>query len=185
MAVKKVERRKLIDKTLTAFGLIATVALLGIGALAWWGHSFATSNVHDQLVEQKIFFPAAGSTAITSLPAADQAKVNQYAGQQVLTGDQAKVFADNYIAVHLKEIAGGKTYAEVSSQAQKDPTNAKLQAQANTLFKGETLRGLLLGDAYAFWTIGMIAQYAALVAFAAGSVMAALTILGFWHISTL
>jgi hypothetical protein len=185
MATSKFERRKLIDKTLSAFGIVATLALFAIGGLAWWGYSFATGNVHDNLVEQKIFFPDKGSPAIASLPAEDQTQVTKYAGQQVLTGDQAKVFADNYIAVHLKEIAGGQTYAEVSGQALKDPTNAKLQGQANTLFKGETLRGLLLGDAYAFWTVGTIAKDAALVAFVAGSVMAVLTLLGFWHLTRL
>lgn len=177
--------RKVIDKILSGFGLVATLTLVGIGGLAWWGASFASGNVHDQLASQKIYFPAAGSPAITSLPASDQAFVNQYAGQQVLTGAQAKVFADNYIAVHLKEIADGQTYAEVSAKALANPADAKLQAQASTLFRGETLRGLLLGDAYAFDTIGSIARDAALVTFAAAALMAVLTILGFWHLSTL
>lgn len=183
MANKK--QRKVIDKLLSGFGVIATVTLLAIGGLAWWGYSFATANVHDQLATQKIFFPAVGSPALTSLPPNDQAEVNKYAGQQVLTGAQAKVFADNYIAVHLKEIAGGQTYSEVSAKAAADPANAKLQAQANTLFKGETLRGLLLGDAYAFDTVGAIARDAAVVAFAAAALMAVLTVLGFWHMSIL
>jgi len=185
MATSNVERRKFIDKTLISFGVVATVALLAIGGLAWWGYSFATNNVHDNLAEQKIFFPAAGSPGLTSLPAADQSQVSKYAGQQVLTGDQAKVFANNYIAVHLKEIAGGQTYSEVSAAALKDPANAKLQGQANTLFKGETLRGLLLGDAYAFWTVGMLAKLAALVSFVAGGVMFVLVLLGLRHLASL
>lgn len=184
MAIKK-QHRKVIDKVLSGFGLVATAALLAIGGLAWWGYSFATSNVHDQLAGQKIFFPNKGDAAFTSLPSANQAAVGQYAGQQVLTGAQAKVFADDYIAFHLSKIAGGLTYSEVSAKAQADPTNTALQAQANTLFKGETLRGLLLGDAYAFDTIGQIARYAAIVAFAAAAVMAVLTVLGYWHLSTL
>jgi hypothetical protein len=178
-------RRKVIDKVLSGFGVVMTIALLAIGGLAWWGYSFSHNNVHDQLAEQKIFFPPKGSAAIASLPAADQAEVNKYAGQQVLTGAQAKVFANNFIAVHLSEIAGGQTYSQVSAASLADPTNAKLQGQANTLFKGETLRGLLLGDAYAFDTIGMIARDAAIVAFAAAAVMAVLTVLGYWHLSTL
>ena len=43
--------------------------------------------------------------------------------------------------MHLKEVADGKTYAQVSTLAQADPTNTQLRAQVNTLFKGETLRG--------------------------------------------
>ena len=184
MAFKK-QHRKVVDQVLTGFGVVATLALLAIGGLAWWGANFASNNVHEQLAEQKIFFPAKGSPAITSLPAADQAEVSKYAGQQVLTGAQAKVFANNFIAVHLSEIAGGQTYSQVSAASLADPTNAKLQAQANTLFKGETLRGLLLGDAYAFDTIGQIARDAAIVAFVAAAVMAVLTVLGVWHLSTL
>jgi hypothetical protein len=178
-------RRKIIDKVLSGFGVIMTVSLVAIGGLAWWGHSFASSNVHDQLATQKIFFPDKGSSALTSLPAADRSEVSKYAGQQVLTGTQAKVFADNYIAVHLKKIAGGQTYSQVSAKASADPANTALQTQANTLFKGETLRGLLLGDAYAFDMIGQIARYVAIVAFAAAAVMAVLTLLGYWHLSTL
>lgn len=185
MPASKLERRKLIDKILISFGVVATVALLAISGLAWWASSFVTSNVHDQLVAQKIYFPSTGSKALTSLPATDQKAVDQYAGQQVLTGQQAKVFADNYIAVHLREVAGGQTYSEVSAKAQTDPTNAKLQAQVNTLFKGETLRGLLLGDAYAFGTVGMIARDAAIVTLVAGAVMFVLVLLGLRHLSSL
>lgn len=179
------KQRKIIDKILSGSGVIMTVALLVIGGLAWWGHSFTSNSVHDQLASQKIFFPVKNSSALTSLPAADRAEVSKYAGQQVLTGTQAKVFADNYIAVHLKKIAGGQTYSEVSAKAAADPANTALQTQANTLFKGETLRGLLLGDAYAFDIIGQIARYVAIVAFVAAAVMAVLTLLGYWHLSTL
>lgn len=185
MPVNKKEQRKLIDKVLTSLGLVATLALLAIGGLAWWAYSFTSSNVYSELAAQKIYFPAEGSAAMEALPTADRAAVSRYAGQQVLNGEQAKVFANNYIAVHLKEIAGGQTYSEISAAAMKDPANTKLQGQASTLFRGETLRGLLLGDAYAFWTIGQITQIAALVAFVAGGVMLVLVVLGFWHLSTL
>jgi hypothetical protein len=84
--------------------------------------------------------------------------------------------------VHLSEVAGGQTYAEVSAKSLAHPTDAALQGQAATLFKGETLRGMLL-NAYAFWTVGMVARIGALVCFAAAGVMTILTILGFWHIS--
>ncbi|HSW37739.1 MAG TPA: hypothetical protein VLG37_05240 [Candidatus Saccharimonadales bacterium] len=181
----KVEKRKIIDQVLICLGVVATLVLLAIGGLASWAYSFTTSNVHNELAAQKIFFPPAGSAAITALPAADQAQVSQYAGQQLLDGNQAKVYANNFIAVHLSEIAGGQTYAEVSSQALKDPTNAKLQGQANTLFKGETLRGLLLGDAYAFWTVGMIAKIAAVVAFVGAGLMFILVLLGLRHLWSL
>src|SRR5213076_1130702 len=82
-----------------------------------------------------------------------RAFLNRYAGQQLVNGPQAKAWADHYIAVHLKEVAGGQTYAQVSAKAQANPTDATLKAQVDTLFQGETLRGMLL-NAYAFWEIG-------------------------------
>jgi len=138
-----------------------------------------------KLHEYIINFPAAGSKALTSLPAVDQTQVSKYAGQEVLNGPQAKVFADNYIAVHLSEVAGGQTYSEVSTQSLANPTNVTLQNEANTLFKGETLRGLLLGDAYAFWTVGYIAKIVAYVAFVAGAVMAVLVLVSLGHLRKL
>ena len=118
--------------------------------------------MHDQLAAQKIFFPPAGSDAIKG---PEFAALQQYAGQQLTTGDQAEAYANHFIAVHLNEVAGGKTYAEVSSAALADPTNTTLQGQANTLFKGNALRGLLL-NAYAFGKMGTIAGFAAIAAFA-------------------
>jgi len=107
--------------------------------------------------------------------------MRQYGGQQLTTGAQAQVYADHFIAVHLKEIGGGKTYAQLSSQAQADPTNTKLAGTVNTMFKGETLRGLLL-NAYAFGTMATIAGIAAIAAFIAAALMLALSVLGLLHI---
>src|SRR5213078_4787801 len=147
---------------------VLTVVLLAAGGLLMWGYSFANSNVHDQLVAQQIYFPPAGSDALKSPEIGPY--LNQYAGQQLTTGAQAEAYADHFIAVHLKEVAGGQTYAQVSGKALADPTNAQLQGQVNTLFKGETLRGLLL-NAYAFWKVGQIALYAGIVSFIGAAVM--------------
>ena len=103
--------------------------------------------------------------------------MRQYGGQQLTTGAQAEVYADHFIANHLKVIGGGKTYAQLSAQALTQPNNAKLAAQVDTVFKGETLRGLLL-NAYAFGTMGMIAGIAA---FIAAAVMLALGAIGLMH----
>jgi hypothetical protein len=66
-----------------------------------------------------------------------------------------------------------------------DPTSAKLQAQKATLFQGETLRGLLLGDGYAYWTFGMLAKYAAIAAFVGAGIMIVLVLMGLAHMSRL
>jgi hypothetical protein len=127
----------------------------------FWGSGFVNGMIHDQLAAQQIYFPAKDSAAIKALPAADAAAVQRYAGQQLTTGDQAKVYANNFIAVHLKAVAGGKTYSQTSAAAQANPQDPKLAAQVQTLFRGETLRGLLL-NAWGWSQIGMYAYYAAI-----------------------
>jgi hypothetical protein len=156
---------------------VLQVGLIGIlsfvAGFAFWASSFATGQVHDNLAAQQIFFPPANSPAITSLPPADAAAMSVYAGQQMISGPQAETYADHFIAVHLKEVAGGQTYAQVSTAAQAAPTNAKLAGQVQTLFRGETLRGLLL-NSYGWSQIGQYASYAATgLAIAAGAVFLA------------
>ena len=151
--------------------------------MAWWAHSFTTSSVKSELAAQKIYFPPKGSPALASPEIGPY--LNQYAGQELLTGPQAKAYADHFIAVHLQEVAGGQTYAKVSNASLADPSNTTLKAEAQTLFQGETLRGLLLGDAYSFWTVGYIAQICALVCFLAAGIFGVLTLRGFWHYNSL
>jgi len=172
-------RRRTFDFLVSSTGMMLTIVLLVAGGLLFWGYSFANTNVHDQLAAQKIFFPPAGSQALA--PPEVGRYLDQYAGQQLVTGAQAKAYADHFIAVHLREAAGGKTYAQVSSLALQNPGNAKLAGQVQTLFRGETLRGLLL-NAYAFWKIGQIALIAAVASLVLAGAMLVLTILGFWHL---
>ena len=140
---------------------IGLIGILGfVSGFAFWGSNFATSTVHDQLAAQQIYFPAAGSKAITSLPKADAAAMTPYAGQGLLTGQQASVYANNFINVHLGEIANGQTYSQLSTAAQADPTNTKLAGEVATIFKGTTLRSMLL-NAYGWGQIGQFAGYAA------------------------
>lgn len=171
--------RKTIDKVFILLGVVATAVLLVVGGLAWWGYDFATSSVKKELSAQKIYFPAKGSPA---LDPAEYPGLQQYAGQLVDNGPKAKAYANEFIGKHLEKIAGGKTYAEVSTEALKDPTNQKLQGQKQALFQGETLRGLLLGDGYAYWTFGTISMYTAIAAFAGAAVMAILVLLGLGHL---
>jgi len=170
-------RRKTFDTLVSGAGLLVAVVLLIAGVLGFWAYSFTNSQVHDQLAAQKIFFPPAGSKAIAG---PEFTALQQYAGQQLTTGAQAEAYANHFIAVHLTEVAGGKTYAEVSTAAQADPTNTTLQAQANTLFKGNALRGMLL-NAYAFWQVGQIALIASIVSFVAAAALLLLSVFGLVH----
>ncbi len=172
-------RRRTFDFLLSSTGAVLAIVLIVAGALLFWGYSFANSNVRDQLVAQRINFPAKGSEALA--PPEIGRYLNKYAGQRLENGAQAEAYANHFIAVHLKETAGGKTYAEVSTLARQSPNNTELAGQVQTLFRGETLRGLLL-NAYAFWKIGQIAMFASIAAFALAAVMLIQTIFGFWHL---
>lgn len=172
--------RKTLDKLLSSAGILVGVLLLLVAFGASWAHNFIHSQVHDQLAAEKITFPDAGTAGLTSLPAADQSKVAAYAGQQLLTGAQAEVFADHYIAVHINKIGGGQTYSELSAASLAAPTDQVLAGKVQTVFRGETLRGLLL-NAYAFDTMATVALYASAIALAGGVLMLILAMLGFVH----
>jgi hypothetical protein len=170
-------RRRTFDILMAAAGLFLAVTLIAAGGLLTWAHTFIGNEVRTQLSAQQIYFPAANSPAVA---APEFAAMRQYGGQQLTTGAQAEVYADHFIANHLEAIGGGKTYAQLSAEAIAQPANAKLAAQVNTVFKGETLRGLLL-NAYAFGTMGTIAGIAAIAAFIAAAVMLVLGGLGLMH----
>lgn len=176
-------RRKALDTLLTAGGLVVAIVLVVAGSLLLWGHNFANSNVHSQLVQQQITFPAAGSKALASPEIGPF--LNQYAGQQLTTGPQAKAYAEHFIAVHLSEMPYGGVYAKVSAAAMAAPAGSpqatQLKALQTTVFQGTTLRGLLL-EAYAFWEIGQIALIASIASFVLAGVMFILSGLGFWHL---
>lgn len=178
-------RRKTFDMILSVGGAVLVVVLLVAGGLGLWGYSFANSNVHNQLAQQQITFPPAAAFAHakagTEITPSMIGTVSKYAGQPLVTGQQAEVYANDFIAVHLQEIGGGKTYAQLSAASIADPNNAKLAGQVATVFKGTTLRGLLL-EAYAFSTFGEIALVAAIISFVLAGVMLLLTLLGVVHL---
>jgi hypothetical protein len=148
---------------LTSIATVAAAGMMVLGVLAVVGGSYDKQVVHDQLAPQKIFFPPAGSAAL--LPG-----IKQYAGQQLLNGEQARAYANKFIDVHLSEVAGGQTYAQVSTAALAAPSNQKLAAEKATLFQGETLRGLLLG-AWGWAMIGTIATLAGLLLIVLGAIL--------------
>ena len=180
--------RGTLDRLISIGGLLLAVVLLVAGGLLLWANIFITNEVHDQLASQKITMPT-DKTGLADLPADDKAALEPYAGQQMTTGKQAQAYADHFIAVHLSEVADGKTYSEVSGAylaSCSDPTAATsancqtLSTQKTTLFQGETLRGLLLYG-YAFATMGTLALYGAIVAFVAAVILLVLAVLGFRH----
>jgi hypothetical protein len=184
----KTMQRKVFDVLASASGMLTVVVLVVAGGLLMWGYSFANSNVHNQLAQQQIVFPpkaafahpVAGSEITPSMIGT----VSKFAGQPLTTGTQAEVYANDFIGVHLAEIGGGKTYAQLSAAAMALPKGSAAytaaEAKVQTVFQGTTLRGLLL-EAYAFGTFATIALIAAISAFALAGLMALLVVFGLWH----
>jgi hypothetical protein len=184
-------RRRRIQRS--AAGLGAAALLVGLGTVMATNASFAKTYVKDQLSQQHIVF-----SPVERLTAEEKATpcLVKWAGQPITTGKQAECYANDYIGLHLKSIANGQTYADVSGQhfvltAQveaarqaNDPTLADMQqklagltGQRNTLFQGETSRGLLL-TSFGFSDLGAKAGQAATVAYGAAGLVALLSVAG-------
>ena len=152
-------------------GFALSAVLFVAGGLLLWGSTYTHNMVHNQLAAQQIYFPPqaafAHPKAGTEITPSMIPSVSQYAGQQLVTGQQAQSYADNFIAVHIANMTGGKTYAQLSSAALANPNDAKLAAQVATVFKGETLRSMLL-NAFGWWKVSQITYIASLIAFGLG-----------------
>jgi hypothetical protein len=147
--------------SLTSIATVAAAGMIVVGALALVGGHYDKQVVHDQLAPQKIFFPK---------PATNPGLV-AYAGQQVLTGKQAKLYAQKQIGVDLTKVAGGKTYSQVSAEwIAGGMKNTTLAGERTTLFMGEALNGLLL-NAWGWSVIGMIATLAGWILILLGAVL--------------
>jgi hypothetical protein len=161
-----VRARKIFNLTTVASG--AAIGILIVGVLAIVAGVYTRDVVHDQLAPQKIYFPEKGD----ELPP----ELNQYAGQLVDTGPEAKAYADDFIGAHLEGIGGGKSYSEVSAEFMKDPNNKDLAAQRQTMFMGETLRGMLL-NAWGWGTLATIATIAGVVLLLLGGALLAIPLM--------
>ena len=180
-------RRKVFDMLASVGGVVVVIVLAVAGSLLLVGYNFANDYVHTQLAQQQITFPSAAAFAHPDGQEITKSmipSVSQYAGQQLLTGQQAQVYANDFINVHLNGIGGGKTYAQLSSAAMNlpkgSPAYTAAEAKVQTVFQGTTLRGLLL-EAYGFSLIAAIALWCAIAAFCLAGVMAVLVGLGFAH----
>jgi hypothetical protein len=175
--------RSTLDKLISGTGLLLAAVLVIAGGLLTWASSFVGDQVHNQLSMQNITMPAKAALETK----AQHDALDKYAGQKMTTGPQAKAYADHFILVHMNAASGGKTYEEVSGEflslsdeAKASPDGQKLAGLRQTLFMGNTLRGLLLYG-YAFATIGTIAGYAAIVSFVGAGLLLILGAIGLVH----
>ena len=165
--------RRFSSRTLLAAASAALAAVLLIaGGLALWGSAYVHNTVQGQLASQQIFFPPAaafahpkvgGEIAPSMIPS-----VSQYAGRQMLTGQQAEAYADHFIAVHIQNMGAGKTYSQLSAESIAQPKNTALATTVSTVFKGETLRSMLL-NAYGWWKVSQIVYIVSLALFGLGT----------------
>lgn len=183
-------RRKTFDKIVTFVGFGLSALLLVAAGLLNWGATFTDGAVSEQLAAQRIVMP--GDNGDPDASADVKRFFTENADKIMTSGKQAQMYADHYIQVHLNAMP---TYAEASTanrvaaaRAAADPTNAELQADAEkkaaiveTVFKGQSLRGMLL-NAYAFWQLGQIAAISALASLAGAVLMLFLSIAGLIHI---
>ena len=137
--------------------MAALVIILG-GASAFLINegTFVNNTIHDQLVAQNIYFPAA-STEVPggALDPAEFPDLQQYAGQQLDNGTKAKAYAEGFLGRHLAKVANGKTYAQIDTKSGTAAEIATATAQKATLFQGETLKNMLLNA----WGWSMLATY--------------------------
>src|SRR6201993_2649482 len=165
----------------TASAALAAVLLIA-GGLLLWGSAYVHNTVQGQLAAQQITFPPAAAFAHpkagTEITPGMIPSVSQYAGQQLLTGQQAEAYADGFIAVHIANMTGGKTYSQLSAQAIAQPNNTQLAGTVATVFKGETLRSMLL-NAYGWWKVSQITYIISLAAFGLGTVSFLTGLFGF------
>lgn len=188
-------KRKTLD-ILVGLGLVVLAGLLLIAGIVLTSNAnFANDYVKSQLSQQQITFKTAATMTAEEKASACLVK---YAGQRLDSGKQAECYANEFIGLHLTSIAGGKTYAQlgdvqtdlkakIAALPKDDPAAVALQQQltdANTaretVFKGETLRGLLL-TSYGFSEFGAKAGQAALVAYLAAGLLLLLGAAGLIH----
>lgn len=186
--------RRRLDHLLIGAGFAITVVMLVAGGLLTWGANFSNDYVDDELSSQNITFPTE-----EELIEEGRDDLAGFGGEFVNTGEEAEAYA-SYIGGHLENIAGGMTYSEVPDRAARaavaeavengapqseidelQATADQLTSQRDSLFRGETLRGLLL-SAYAWSTMGQIAGIAATVAFVGAAVMFLLSVAGIVHL---
>ena len=189
-------KRRTLDLLFSIGGTLLAGLLLLMGLVLADNANFANTYVHDQLSQQNISFKTADTLSDEEKKSACLVK---YAGQQLTSGKQAECYANDFIGLHLKSVAGGLTYADLgnsqtqlraqiaTAQKNNDPALADLQkkltdvtAQRETAFKGETLRGLLL-TSFGFSEFGTKAGQGATVAYLAAALLALLSIAGLIH----
>ncbi len=196
-------KRRTLDLAFGIGGLIVAALLLVLGLVLTNQANFAEDYVTDQLSQQRINFTPAENLS-------DEEKkadcLVEFAGTALDSGKKAECYANEYIALHMRESAieagyEGETYASIGTvqrqlrsdlQAATDAGQPTEEIQAeldavnglrDSMFRGETLRGLLL-TTYGFSIFGERAALAATIVYLFAGLMLLLSIAGLVHAFT-
>jgi hypothetical protein len=148
--------RTTIDRLLSWFGVILTVAMLAVGGLATWGSSFIANEVAVQFANQDITMPAQG--AVDALhDQADKDALQPFVspGNVMDTGAEARAYAVNYVSAHMRQggidlleearaagvttLANGSPLPDVMTYSNASQIGAAVQAAA--IANGELAEG--------------------------------------------
>jgi hypothetical protein len=183
---------KAIRWRIVSLQAMLVIILAGASGFLFYEGSFVTGMVKDELTAQQIYFPAASQIKAGGAldPKEFPQEIRDQAGNQVTDGNQAKIYANDFLGKHLQGVAGGSTYASIGTKisaanaalaaaSKTDPNYVTLQAQVSTLngqkttlFTGEMLRATLL-NSWGWWTLGLYTTYAGI-----GLLIAALGVMG-------
>jgi hypothetical protein len=168
MALSKKEEKRVSSRVFGCLNLVVGVVLVVVGVCCWKMGASTITTVNQGLVDQKIYFPPAGSPgfAAEAFP-----KAQKYAGKQVVDGALAKAYAEDFLGAQLKLVGNGKVSSEVAAALAMDPTNAMLQQQSMTMFQLDTSKTLMLSSGYGAWYQAKMIKNMGLVALIAGLVL--------------
>lgn len=199
-------KRRTLDIAFSIGGALFAVLLLILGLVLKDQADFAKGYVKDQLVQQKIEFPAEYDGGETDV--AGSGCLTDYAGTVLDSGEKAECFANFYIKTHMLHSAEAAGYPEDTydtmgdvvrglkaelqtakdsgDEAATEEAQGKVDAASglrDSMFKGETLRGLLL-TTYGFSIFGEKADLAATVCYLAFALLLLLSVAGMVHAFT-
>src|SRR6202140_5339415 len=110
--------------------MIVIILARASGFLFYEG-SFVTNMVKTELTAQQVVFPGADQIKAGGAldPAEFPQEIRDQAGNQVTDGNQARIYANDFLGKHLQGVANGLTYSGVGGKV------SQLNAQLATTSK--------------------------------------------------
>ena len=172
-------QRKMWDQIVSGAGAVVAVVLLMLGAVAIYGGTFGQDNVRDRLAPQNVTFPP-----LEAMTPAEKNLVGDFAGTKVVDGlpglRPSRTTSASTSKTRTRARPTPRPALWLVQKGLSEKEAAELSGMADSLFKGETLRAMLL-NAYGWWTVSSLVIFAGYGLLAAGALLALLAIMGFFH----